>query len=300
MDLLQVNIYLEEIDLGSDQSGDSEGRNVLVQEALRRNKEQLAYFATLRDAKLPFETARAARVFLCGNHHAGKSTLRVTMMKTRHKDSRIIKYWRRKLGPLWRKSGSGQHLQLKRTKGVDVELLRDDDQMQISIWDLAGQEIFRALQSLFLPAVAQACVFVFIFSPFEDDQRRLKENLEDAFRHELRSWLHFVASHYPITGTFLPEVLVVISHKDKMKQDEKDLGCEFSPIVDYFRAEYERDLSLHGTPFHMDGWNEKEVGPFVDDLLVLVTEMLSKKTPEAPSVCYRLISEILNPHHPSS
>ncbi|KAL3701069.1 hypothetical protein R1sor_019091 [Riccia sorocarpa] len=46
MDLLEVNIYLEEIDLGSHQSADSDGRNVLVQEALRRNKEQSANFAT--------------------------------------------------------------------------------------------------------------------------------------------------------------------------------------------------------------------------------------------------------------
>ncbi|KAL3701067.1 hypothetical protein R1sor_019089 [Riccia sorocarpa] len=141
MDLVQVNIYLEEIVFGSDRSG-SDGIKVLLQEALRRNQEQSAHFATLRDAKLPFEEARAARVFLCGHPHAGKSTLRITMMKSRHKESRIIKYWRRKL-------------------------------------------------------------------------------------------------------------------------------------VDYFRAEYERALSLHGTTFHMDGWNEKEVGPFVDDLLVLVSEMLN-------------------------
>ncbi|KAL3679272.1 hypothetical protein R1sor_022228 [Riccia sorocarpa] len=155
MDFLQVNIYVEEVHVLGDKSewpSDAEGKKVLVSEALRRNREQAAYFSTLRDAKLAFEEAKAARVFLCGNPHAGKTTLRITMMKTRHKESRIVKYFTRKLGSA-KKARSGRGLPLKRTKGVDVELLRDDNQMQVSLWDLAGQEIFRALQSLLLPVV---------------------------------------------------------------------------------------------------------------------------------------------------
>ncbi|KAL3675482.1 hypothetical protein R1sor_025430 [Riccia sorocarpa] len=224
------------------------------------------------------------------------------MMETEklRKASRIRKYWTTKVDPLRRKTRKGIGLPLKRTKGVDVELLRDDAEMQISVWDLAGQEIFRALQSLLLPAVTQACVFVFVFSPFQDNQSLLKENLEDTFKLELKSWLRFVASHYPITGTFLPEVLVVITHKDKMEQYERDLGCELATIVEYFRAQYGRALNLHATPFHMNAWNKVEVDPFVENLFALVSEMLRKKTPQAPSVCCKLISEILDPQHASS
>ncbi|KAL3691643.1 hypothetical protein R1sor_005294 [Riccia sorocarpa] len=261
MDLLHINIYLEVVDIGHIYGG----KKVLVQEALRRNKQQATYFSTLRDAKVAFGKAKAARVFLCGDPHAGKSTLRVSMMKTSHKESRIMKHWSRKFGSRWRNSGKGKYLPLKRTKGVDVELLRDDDQMQISIWDLAGQEIFRALQSLLLPAVTQACIFVFVFSPFHDDQRFGR-----------------------------------ITHEDKMKQNKMDLGCSLAPIVDHFRAEYRQALNLHATPFHVDAWNEDEVNPFVENLYVIVSEMLQKKTPEAPSVFYRLISEILDPHDANS
>ncbi|KAL3677658.1 hypothetical protein R1sor_020614 [Riccia sorocarpa] len=298
MDFLEVNIYVEKVGLKGGKSGpDTKGKTVLVQEAVNRNRDQATYFSTLRDAKLPFEEAKAARVFLCGHSHAGKTTLRVTMMKTRKKESRVVKYFTRKLG-LPRKLGKGQPL--KRTKGVDVELMRDDNQMQVSIWDLAGQEIFRALQSLLLPVVTQACVFVFVFSPFEDDQCHIKEHLEVSFKLKLRSWLCYVASHYPITGTFLPEVLVVITHKDKMQQYGRDLGCEWGPIVDHFRAEYGRVLNLYATPWYVDAWNEEDVYPFVEKLYALVSEMLSKKTPQAPSVCCKLISEILDPKDASS
>ncbi|KAL3691337.1 hypothetical protein R1sor_004988 [Riccia sorocarpa] len=146
MDLLQVNIYLEVVNLDkydSEDNGGDEGK-VLVQEALRRNREQRAYFSTLRDAKLPCEEAKAARVFLCGHPFAGKTTLRVTMMETKHcqKESRIRKYWTRKFDPLRRKTRKGVGLPLKRTKGVDVELLRDDAEMQISVWTLRGRRSF--------------------------------------------------------------------------------------------------------------------------------------------------------------
>ncbi|KAL2610655.1 hypothetical protein R1flu_029228 [Riccia fluitans] len=129
MDLLQVNIYLEDADLLPTRKWESEGKRAMVKEALRRNRAQASYFSTLRDARLPFENARAGRIFLCGNPHAGKTRLRVSMIETRQKTSRV----KRQLNELFG---------LKRTKGVDVELLRDDEEMQVSIWDLAGQEIF--------------------------------------------------------------------------------------------------------------------------------------------------------------
>ncbi|KAL3676703.1 hypothetical protein R1sor_026651 [Riccia sorocarpa] len=85
-----------------------------------------------------------------------------------------------------------------------------------------------------------------------------------------------------------------------MEQYERDLSCEFATIVEYFRAQYGRALNLHTTPFHMNASNKVEVNPFVENLFALVSEMLRKKTPQAPSVCCKLISEILDPQHASS
>ncbi|KAL2642454.1 hypothetical protein R1flu_010041 [Riccia fluitans] len=285
MDLLQVNIYLEDVDLAAMSKWESEGKCAMVKEALRRNRAQASYFSTLRDARLPFENARAGRIFLCGNPHAGKTRLRASMMETRQKTSRVKMQWNKLLGR-WL---------LKRTKGVDVELLRNDEEMQVSIWDLAGQEIFRALQTLLLPTVTQACVFAFIFNPMKDDKQEMKEDLEEAFGKELETWLRFIASNYPITGTFLPEVLVVITHRDRMKKYKMKEGCDWAARkVERFRVIYEKALKLHEGFFYVDAQDVKEVKPFAERVFQIFSDMLQKKSPQAPSVCSKLISKILN------
>ncbi|KAL2610653.1 hypothetical protein R1flu_029226 [Riccia fluitans] len=285
MDLLQVNIYLEDVDLAAMSKWESEGKRAMVKEALRRNRTQASYFSTLRDARLPFENARAGRIFLCGNPHAGKTRLRVSMMETRQKTSRVKMQLNKLLG-------------LKRTKGVDVELLRDDEEMQVSIWDLAGQEIFRALQTLLLPTVTQACVFAFIFNPMKDDQHQqleMREDLEEAFGKELESWLRFIASNYPITGTSLPEVLVVITHKDRMKMHKMEKSCDWAERKGkHYQIIYQKALKLHEGFFYVDAQDVKEAKPFVERVFQLFSDMLQKKSPQAPSVCSKLISKILN------
>ncbi|KAL2610647.1 hypothetical protein R1flu_029220 [Riccia fluitans] len=285
MDLLQVNIYLEDVDLGEMAKWESEGKTAMVKEALRRNRAQASYFSTLRDARLPFENARAGRIFLCGNPHAGKTRLRASMMETRQKTSWVMKQLNKRLD-------------LKRTKGVDVELLRDNEEMQVSIWDLAGQEIFRTLQTLLLPTVTQVCVFAFIFNPMKDDQHQqleMKEDLEKAFGKELESWLRFIASNYPITGTFLPEVLVVVTHRDRMKMHKMEKSCDWAERkAKRYRIIYKKALNLHEEIFYVDAQDVEDVEPFAERVFELFSDMLQKKTPQAPSVCSSLISKILN------
>ncbi|KAL2610599.1 hypothetical protein R1flu_029172 [Riccia fluitans] len=285
MDLLQANIYIEDVNLAHMLKWESEGKKAMVKEALRRNRAQASCFSTLRDARLLFENARAGRIFLCGNPHAGKTRLRASMMETRQKTSWVIKQLKKRLG-------------LKRTKGVDVELLRDDEEMQVSIWDLAGQEIFRALQTLLLPTVTQACVFAFIFNPMKDDQHQqleMKADLEEAFGKELESWLRFIASNYPITGTFLPEVLIVVTHRDRMKMHNMEESCDWAERkAKRYRIIYKKALNLHEEIFYVDAQDVKEVKPFAERVFQLFSDMLQKKTPQAPSVCSSLIPKILN------
>ncbi|KAL3692505.1 hypothetical protein R1sor_006156 [Riccia sorocarpa] len=283
MNLLQENIYLEEVELPS--AWRFQGKDALVKEALRRNKAQATYFSILHSAGLPFGEARAGRIFLCGEPFAGKTQLRASMIGTTGKKSRGMKQLL-KLGKL---------VGLERTKGIDVELLRDDEKMQITIWDFGGQEIFWALQSLLLPAITQPCVFVVVFSPMKDDQRHLKDDPEEAFRNELESWLRFISSSYPITGTFLPEVLVVISHRDLMKKRKLEGSCHWaSKIMKDLRKEYQRALKLHEDFYYIDAHDEKEVQPFVEENFRLFSSMLQTTTPQAPVVCSGLIPEILN------
>ncbi|KAL3683501.1 hypothetical protein R1sor_001523 [Riccia sorocarpa] len=276
MDLSQENIYLEEVEVSD--KWESEGKDALVKEALRRNKAQAAYFSILRSAALPFQEAKVGRIFLCGEPFAGKTQLRATMIGK---------------GPAWKLL---ERAGLKRTKGIDVELLRDDEKMQVTIWDFGGQEIFRALQSLLLPVITQACVFVIAFSPMTDDQKNLKKDLEEAFGKELELWLRFISASYPISGTFLPEVLVVITHTDLMKKHNLEGSCDWADrklkqIKE--RQVYQKALNLPDKPYCMDAQKKKEVQPSVEKIFNIFSNMLQTKTPQAPKVS-RLVSEILD------
>ncbi|KAL3684336.1 hypothetical protein R1sor_002358 [Riccia sorocarpa] len=94
-----------------------------------------------------------------------------------------------------------------------------------------------------------------------------------------------------------PRGLVVITHRAEMEQYEWDLGRECSSIAierGRFRNEYfdERALNLQSTTFHINAWDHKEGDPFVGNRFERMSEMLRKKTPQAPSACCKLVLEI--------
>jgi GTPase SAR1 family protein len=41
----------------------------------------------------------------------------------------------------------------KRTRGIQINVLFDDEDQKFSIWDLAGQEEYHAFQKIFLPTM---------------------------------------------------------------------------------------------------------------------------------------------------
>ncbi|KAG6545557.1 hypothetical protein Mapa_013159 [Marchantia paleacea] len=69
MGLLQVNLTLQSIRV-SGSSWEKDGKEALIQEALRQNKKRAAYVSVFRDAKLKFGDAKAGRLFLCGSPKA--------------------------------------------------------------------------------------------------------------------------------------------------------------------------------------------------------------------------------------
>ncbi|OAE28050.1 hypothetical protein AXG93_488s1120 [Marchantia polymorpha subsp. ruderalis] len=65
MGLLQVNLTLQEIDV-SNTSWTRDGKEALIQEALKQNQKRATYMTVFREAKLTFGDAKAGRLFLCG------------------------------------------------------------------------------------------------------------------------------------------------------------------------------------------------------------------------------------------
>ncbi|BFI31682.1 hypothetical protein MPTK2_3g24045 [Marchantia polymorpha subsp. ruderalis] len=270
MGLLQVNLALQEIDVQRT-SWARDGKAAQIQEALKQNRGRAQYMSVFRESKLAFGDAKAGRLFLCGSPRAGKTKLRQTLM-------RIVqgKSW---LGNKWN--------QLWRTKGIEVEFLQNNDQGQISIWDLAGQEIFRTLQNVLFPQTSNFCVFLFVYSHFCEKSSFNKP--ESCFQIELEEWLSFISSSTRVTGHIRPQVLVVISHKDKVRSNS--LSWVHS-IMDKLTKKFAKFVDLHPMQkcFHVDARKKKQVLPLKNHICDIFKKLLSEKSPRVPHLCSQISS----------
>ncbi|BBN18364.1 hypothetical protein MPTK1_8g01980 [Marchantia polymorpha subsp. ruderalis] len=270
MGLLQVNLTLHRIDVSTPMCLQC-GKRELIGEALKQNQERAVYMSVFREANLKFGDAKAGRLFLCGSPRAGKTQLRQTLM-------RIIqgKSW---FGNKWR--------ELWRTKGIEVEFLQNNDKMQISIWDFAGQWIFRTLQNILLPQTNNFCVYLFVYSPFCEKTNSPKAY--SSFQTELEEWLIFITSSTKITGHNLPQVLVVISHKDKMTSSS--LAWAYS-IVEELKKRFATcvDLCPSQECLLVDARKKKHVIPLKNRIFDIFEKLLSEKSPRVPQLCLHLSS----------
>ncbi|BFI06849.1 hypothetical protein MPTK1_2g06620 [Marchantia polymorpha subsp. ruderalis] len=276
MGVLQVNLALQEIDV-SRTSWARDGKAAQIQEALQQNKERAGYMSVFREANLTFGDAKAGRLFLCGSPRAGKTQLRKTLM-------RIQQSW------LQRSSPFNKWEALRRTKGIEVEFLQNNDKIQISVWDLAGQWIFRTLQTLLFPQTNNFCVFVFVYSPFcKKGKKTSSIKPESCFRCELEEWLSFITSSTKVTGHDLPQVIVVISHKDKAISSSLSWA---QPIVEELTKRFANFVDLRHIQecFHVDARKKKEVSSLNRHIFDNFHKLLREKSPQVPELCLQLTS----------
>ncbi|BFI24792.1 hypothetical protein MPTK2_1g14900 [Marchantia polymorpha subsp. ruderalis] len=266
MSLLQVNLTLQEIDVRKT-SWDSAGKEAQIQEALKQNQKRAVYMSVFIEAKLAFGDAKAGRLFLCGSPLAGKTQVRQTLMRIVKGDSWIGN----KLKELWR------------TEGIEVEFLQNNDKSQISIWDLAGQGIFRTLQNVVFPQSSNFCIFLFVYNPFREKKNSKKE--DSCFQTELEEWLSFITSNTRVTGHSLPQVLVVITHKDKVTCHSLEWAHN---IVSTLTKRFKNFVDLHQELFHLDARKKKEVIPLQNHIFEIFKNLLSEKSPRVPQLCSHL------------
>ncbi|KAL3687220.1 hypothetical protein R1sor_013529 [Riccia sorocarpa] len=303
MDLLQVNFILREVELRYTQ-WERDGKSALVQAALERNAKLAGYFSVLGAAQLSFDGAKAGRVFLCGLPFAGKTQLKVTMIECLGKTSRSESLTWSKI----KETVVRWVTPLRRTEGIEVELFYDKDAMTISIWDFAGQQIFRPLQNILFPKISQACVFLFVFNPLNKIDEKiigLKENVHDAFADELRSWLRFIVSNTQITGRIRPQVIVVITHKDVLEKGKNAFGqvsvSEFENTVKDLQREFQEVVELCPESsgqegklvYHINATLKQDLEPITKLVISSMKDVLSRKSPKVPRVCSHLVSFLL-------
>ncbi|BFI22817.1 hypothetical protein MPTK1_8g16163 [Marchantia polymorpha subsp. ruderalis] len=268
MGVLQVNLTLQEINVQGTR-WKYDGKAAQIEEALKQNQKRAVDMCVFKEAKLEFEAAKAGRLFLCGSPLAGKTKVRQTLMRIVKGESWIGNKWKE----LWR------------TQGIEVEFLQNDDKSQISIWDLAGQRIFRTLQTVIFPQSNNFCIFLFVYSPFCEEDSSKKEGT--CFETELEEWLSFITSSTRVTGHSRPQVLVVITHKDRVPYSSLEWAQN---IVCTLTKRFANFVDLHQEVFYLDARKKKEVIPLKNHIFEIFKNLLSEKSPRFPQLCSHLSS----------
>lgn len=208
MDTLQVNPWLEEIDLNGTPLQAS-GKTDLVHQRLGQNANAEPQIDFLED--MPMTVPKTARVFLCGQEFAGKTTLCNSILQS---------FARAKIPSVDQiKTLVNPVEPITRTQGIKIKVLEDDD-TRISIWDLAGQHEFHAFHDLMFPGQGSPSFFLIICSLFrKPDNRQPKQHQE--LEEDIVYWLRFIVSNSRRAESFLTHVTVVFTHIDKTSESSE-------------------------------------------------------------------------------
>ncbi|KAG6542267.1 hypothetical protein Mapa_016296 [Marchantia paleacea] len=285
MALSHINSTLKTVDMTGG-STENEQRKAVVEESFRCKARQQSYLAELRAVlgTSSWTSPTCGRMFLCGTPMAGKAALA-------HCSLQLATPWYARV----------MKKMLPRTLGIEIHVLKNEASMQVSLWDLGGQDIFRALQQYLFPKLNKACVFAFVFSLYDRHRKQVKQNLEEEFKDEFLYWLKFITSNSEVTGFNLPTVMVVLTHKDKT---EKKTGLReqtrvsnyiqmAEQIVSRLQREFSDVLSIHPTVYCVNARHKEDVRPILTQIYSTMEGLFTEKLFSVPEACCRMSQHIL-------
>ncbi|KAG6542283.1 hypothetical protein Mapa_016312 [Marchantia paleacea] len=289
MALSHINSTLKTVDMTGGYTDEAQ-RKAAIEESFLCKARQQSYLAELRAVvgTSSWTSPTCGRVFLCGTPMAGKTALAhcALQLATRWYTPWYTRFMKK---------------MLPRTLGIEIHVLKNDATMQVSLWDLGGQDIFRALQQYLFPKLNKACVFAFVFSLYDRHRKQLKQNLEEEFKDEFLYWLKFITSNSEVTGFNLPTVMVVLTHKDKT---EKKTGLReqtrvsnyiqmAEQIVSKLHLEFSDVLNIHPTVYCVNARHKEDVRPIVTQIYSTMEDLFTEKLFSVPEACCRMSQRIL-------
>ncbi|CAM6055656.1 unnamed protein product [Sphagnum tenellum] len=283
MDLLRVNPWLTEIDLGNTPL-EREGQAAQVRAQLERNAQD--YMKVVRG--MPRVPPKFTKVFLCGNAYSGKTTLRRSMARSLEKGVgahfiplvEIIE-----LRKPFKCCFNDPNEWDKRTRGIDIKVLVDNHDMKVSIWDLAGQEEYHAFHDMMLPNLSiqgNVCYFLLVCNPFHWDQSgepKTHQELEDEFSY----WLRFISSNTKRSSNFAPQVTIVLTNNDKSYIHQEFVhNC-----VQNLRVGFVDFINLSSDTYSINAHSSREAKQVLKDVTTTCKNVLDK-LPKVYETCLQV------------
>jgi GTPase SAR1 family protein len=139
--------------------------------------------------------------------------------------------------------------QTQRTHGIEICELKVKEGVNLTIWDMAGQEEFHAFHDFMLPnldGTSYPSLFLLVCNPLKHVQGDLQEAIPK-IEGELDYWLRFIASKNRQSNIFKPKAIVVFTHSDKI-----DVNAHAPGIVTFLNTKFDKKVDVASNPIIID------------------------------------------------
>jgi len=188
--------------------------------------------------------------------------------------------------------------QTQTTRGIEICELKLTEGMNLSIWDMAGQEEFHAFHHFMssnLDGTSYPFLFLLVCSPFKHVQGDPKKTIQE-IQGELDYWLRFIASKNRQTNILKPKAIVVLTHSDKIDVNVHALG-----VVTTLKTKFARVVDVASKPIIIDSRSSRSAR-LVVKLIQENVQALLNTLPPVYEVCItmRLALKAWVSKHPNS
>jgi GTPase SAR1 family protein len=234
---------------------------------------------------------------MCVINLVGKTTLRKGLVRCLAHGSTFSKIFLTPMMDFLSKLKDGLR-QTQRTHGIEIRELKVREGVNLSIWDMAGQEEFHAFHDFMLPnldGTSYPSLFLLVCSPFKHVQGSPNKAIQD-IQEELDYWLRFIASKNRQSIIFKPKAIVVFTHSDKI-----DVNPHAPGIVRNLKKKFAKVVDVALEPITIDS-HSSQSARLVVKLIQENVEDLLNKLPCVYKVCIamRLALKAWMSKHPDS
>jgi hypothetical protein len=227
----------------------------------------------------------------------GKTTLRKGLVRCLAHESTLSKIFLTPIMDFLSKRKDALQ-QTPRTHGIEIRELKVTKGVNLSIWDMAGQEEFHAFHDFMLPnldGTSYPSLFLLVCSPFKHVQCNPKKEIQD-IQDELDYWLRFIASKNRQSIIFKPKAIVVLTHADKI-----DVNAHVEGVVTTLKRKFVKVVDVAPEPITIDSHSSQSARLVVKRIQDNVENLLNT-LPPVYEVCIamRLALKIWVSKHPNN
>ncbi|KAG0593020.1 hypothetical protein KC19_1G298900 [Ceratodon purpureus] len=177
----------------------------------------------------------------------------------------------------------------ERTRGIEVHKMVWED-MNMSLWDLAGQEEYHTFHDMMLPNRSpngDCCFYFIVCNPTNAIQRLYEKEPMQQLKRDIYYWLVFIASNTRRSKSYLPHVSILMTHYDLWgvdKEKEMLFKQKIKPIINKFRNKFQLFLEFDEGLEFIEMENTSRSSSDAMELKQHVLQYLKKISLELPKI----------------